>query len=56
MQSYVLVMKYALDCTSSQQIIATVNLVIFAGGKFRNIVGKTFHVGVIFTVQLIFPS
>ena len=26
----------------------TVNVVIFAGGKFREYVGKTFHVGVIF--------
>ena len=34
----------------------TVNVVIFAGGKFREIVGKTFHVGVIFTILLIFPS
>ena len=25
----------------------TVNVVIFAGGKFREIVGKTFHLGVI---------
>ena len=35
---------------------ATVNVVIFAGGKFRENVGKTFHVGVIFTILLIFPS
>ena len=34
----------------------TVNVVIFAGGKFRENVGKTFHVGVIFTLLLIFPS
>ena len=34
----------------------TVNVVIFAGGKFRENVGKTFHVGVIFTILLIFPS
>ena len=34
----------------------TVNVVIFAGGKFRENVGKTFHVGVIFTIFLIFPS
>ena len=33
----------------------TVNVVIFAGGKFRENVGKTFHVGVIFTILLIFP-
>ena len=34
----------------------TVNVVIFAGGKFRENVGKTFHVGVIFTILLIFSS
>ena len=27
----------------------TVNVVILAGGKFREKIGKTFHVGVIFT-------
>ena len=37
-------------------ISGTVNVVIFAGGKFRENVGKTFHVGVIFTILLIFPS
>ena len=31
-------------------------MVIFAGGKFRENVGKTFHVGVIFTILLLFPS
>ena len=30
--------------------VLTVNVVIFAGGKFRENVGKTFHVGVIFTI------
>ena len=35
---------------------ATVNVVIFAGGKFRENVGETFHVGVIFTIILLFPS
>ena len=34
----------------------TVNVVIFAGGKFRENVGKTFHAGVIFTILLLFPS
>ena len=34
----------------------TVNVVIFAGGKFREKIGRTFHVGVIFTILLIFPS
>ena len=33
----------------------TVNVVIFAGGKFRKNVCKTFHVGVIFRI-LLFPS
>ena len=33
----------------------TVNVVIFAGGKFRENAVKTFHVGVIFTILLIFP-
>ena len=34
----------------------TVNVVIFAGGKFRENVRKIFHVGVIFTILLLFPS
>ena len=34
----------------------TVNMVIFAGVKFRENVGKTFHVGIIFTILLLFPS
>ena len=34
----------------------TVNMVIFTGGKFRENVGKTFHVGVIFTIFHLFPS
>ena len=35
----------------------TVNVVIFAGGKFHENVGKAFHVGVIFTtLVLLFPS
>ena len=34
----------------------TVNVVIFAGGKFRKYVGKTFHMGVIFTKLLLFLS
>ena len=32
----------------------TVNVVIFAGGKFRENIGETFHVGVIFTILLLF--
>ena len=35
---------------------STVNVVIFAGGKFRENVSKTFHVGVIFPILLLFPS
>ena len=34
----------------------TVNVVISAGGKFRENVGKTFYVGVIFTILLLLPS
>ena len=34
----------------------TVNVVIFAGGKFCKNVGKTFHVGVIFMILLLFPT
>ena len=34
----------------------TVNVVIFAGRKFRENVGKTFHVGVIFMKLLLFSS
>ena len=35
---------------SNITMINTVNVVIFPGGKFRENVGKTFHVGVIFTI------
>ena len=34
----------------------TVNVVIFAGAKFRENGRKILHVGVIFTMLLIFPS
>ena len=34
----------------------TDNVVIFAGGKFRENVDKTFHLGVIFTILFLFPS
>ena len=33
----------------------TVDVVNFSGGKFRENVGETFHVGVIFTKLLLFP-
>ena len=36
--------------------IDTVNTVIFAGGKFSENIGKTFHVGIIFMILLLFPS
>ena len=42
------------DCVS--HAFDTVNVVIFAGGKFHEHVGKIFHVGVIFTILLLFPS
>ena len=32
------------------------NVVIYTGGKFCENVGKTFHVGIIFTILLLFPS
>ena len=34
----------------------TVNVVIFAGGKFHENPGKTFHVGAIFTIFHLFPQ
>ena len=33
----------------------TVNIVIFDGGKFRENINKTFHVGVIFTILILYP-
>ena len=36
--------------------MGTVNVVIFAWGKFRKNFGKAFHMGVIFTILLLFPS
>ena len=48
---------YSLYCDDySFPVSDTVNVVIFAGGKFRENAGKTFYVGVIFTILLIFPS
>ena len=35
--------------------LMTINVVIFAGGKFRENIWKTFHAGAIFT-KLLFPS
>ena len=37
-------------------VLYSVNVVIFAWGKFHENVGKTFHVGVNFRVLLLFPS
>ena len=37
-----------------KQIIDTVNVVIFTGGKFCENVGKTFHVRVVFRNLLLF--
>ena len=48
--------NYKLNVRNRTGKISTVNMVIFAGGKFRENVGKTFHVGVIFTKLLQFPS
>ena len=44
------------DCSVKNFKTTTVNVVIFAGGKFRENVGKTFHMGVIFTILLLFSS
>ena len=45
-----------IKAQQTESDLNTVNVVIFAGGKFREHVGKTFHVGVIFTILLLFPS
>ena len=56
---------FGLNCVKSRNFrqnkhgnrsLNTVNVVIFAGGKFREYVCTTFHVGVIFTILLLFPS
>ena len=47
---------YKLNVRNRTGKISTVNVVIFGGGKFRENVGKTFHVGVIFTKLPLFPS
>ena len=41
---------------TDERLLDTVNVIIFAGGKFRENVGKTFRMGVIFTILLLFPS
>ena len=41
---------------NSRFVSTPVNAVNFAGGKFCENDGKTFHVGVIFTKLLLFPS
>ena len=47
--------QVAPKCSYEHRVnaIGTVNVVIFAGGKFRENVGKTFHVGVIFTIHVL---
>ena len=40
---------YACECD-------TVNVVIFAGGKFHKNIRKTFHLGVIFMIIHLFPE
>ena len=47
---------YVSLCFAGDTKRTTVNVVIFAGEKFRENVGKTFQVGVIFTILLIFLS
>ena len=47
--------KLNVKFKNSGQDNGTVNVVIFAGGKFRKNAGKTFHVGVIFTIFHLFP-
>ena len=37
-------------------VSVTVNVVIFPGGKFRENVGRTFYMGIIFTKLLLYPS
>ena len=39
-----------------EEVRYTVNMAIFAGGKFHENVGKTFHEWVICTILLLFPS
>ena len=55
--SYIFTKYYVTSLLSYGQTdkVITVNVFIFAGGKFCENVGETFHVGVIFTILLIFP-
>ena len=48
--------KNGLCCRGSISPVRTDPDLVFTGGKFRENVGKTFHVGVIFTILLLFPS
>ena len=50
MYIYAIYIKKTWTCACT----CTVNVVIFAGGKFRENIGKTFHVGVIITILLLF--
>ena len=51
-------MMFSIRISARCKIENTVNVVIYAGGGggFRKNVGKTFHVGVIFTILLKFSS
>ena len=49
-------MKILLNGHNIEFAVNTVNVDIFAGGKFREIVGKTFHVKVYFTILLLLYS
>ena len=42
--------KFIELAVTTAKICFTVNMVIFVGGKFRENVGKKFHVGVIFII------
>ena len=51
-----IVPMYTMSVKIKWSQYSNVNLVIFAGGKFCENVGKMFHVEVIFTILLPFPS
>ena len=51
-ENYIFACNYLVKI---REMSVTVNVVIFAGGKFRENVAKTFHVGEIFGIHLKFP-
>ena len=55
-QSHRLLSEEKANLENCGRMSTTVNVVILAGGKFQENVGKTFHVGVIFKILLLFPS